>query len=217
MFLIFPLAAASDEGCWEQGEGLDAATSPFSYRPVPAKVSDVMLYASLTAGVGTPLVMDVRDTFGGRFAWRRTVGAVGATGVAMGSAFVAKAAVCRPRPYTYDPDGDYAAGDDHASFFSGHTTAAAVGSFSLATLAWIESGKDPAVAGFAFGGATAWTATMGALRVSAGKHYLSDVVLGGVIGAAAGVGFPLLVDALDVQANAQVSSNQVLLTVGGSW
>jgi membrane-associated phospholipid phosphatase len=209
-------ALAADASCWPQGRGLDAAMSPFAYRQAPAVVSDALLYTSLIGAVAVPVALDTRDSLGGTLSLSRSVSGLGATGLTLGSTFLTKSLVCRPRPYTYDPANTHHEDDDRASFFSGHTASAAVGSFSVATFAWLESGRDPLVAGIAFGSAGVWTATMGGLRVAAGKHYLSDVLVGGAVGAAAGVGIPLIAAEL-VRPATTVQTAPVVLSVGGSW
>ena len=62
--------------------------------------------------------------------------------------------------------------------------------------------------------AALWTGTMGAMRMAAGKHYLSDVLLGGASGALAGALVPLAID----QTRAPGSTTAPLVfEVGGAW
>ena len=73
------------------------------------------------------------------------------------------------------------------SFFSGHSTLTFAAAFAAGTIAK-ERGYKSATAAYAFGvlgaGLTAY------LRVGAGKHYLSDVLLGAAVGSAVGILVP---------------------------
>lgn len=105
-----------------------------------------------------------------------------------------KAVVRRPRPYVRDflPDlNPEVTREDRASFFSGHTSGAAVGGFFFARVfsdyfpnsklkpyAWIAGAGLPALTGY--------------LRVKAGRHYPSDVVVGYLVGGLIGYGIPAL-------------------------
>lgn len=108
-----------------------------------------------------------------------------------------KTAVRRPRPDAYRPDRDPGAGEDSRdaqAFYSGHASTA----FSLGTAAtvtfWRRHPRGPArwiVAGayFALASATA------ALRVAAGQHFPTDVMVGAAAGTAVGAAVPLLHEA----------------------
>lgn len=121
---------------------------------------------------------------------------------------VIKVAVSRPRPYTalafQQAEPEAYAGDTiqedlseeghhdaYKSFPSGHTSSAGAATFAVATLVWRDlssRGAKPWVAGAAYGGAAALTATAGWLRVEAGFHHPTDVIAGGLLGAAIGTG-----------------------------
>jgi len=79
--------------------------------------------------------------------------------------------------------------DNNLSFFSGHTAEA----FALAT-AWgtvgTMRGYRWAPLAWSVGGVLATTTAY--LRIAADRHWLTDVVVGAVVGAAVGVGVPLL-------------------------
>lgn len=105
-----------------------------------------------------------------------------------------KSLVRRPRPYVYNPDVPaelLQKRDARMSFFSGHTSTAASFCFLTAsmiqeysnnktvkTVGWIAAGVLPAV--------------MGYLRMKAGKHFFSDVLVGYAAGAGIGIALPLL-------------------------
>jgi membrane-associated phospholipid phosphatase len=104
-----------------------------------------------------------------------------------------KSAVLRNRPYVYNPNAPMHLKHDRdarLSFFSGHTstsasfcffTASMVQAYSsnrtVKTLTWIGAAVVPAVTGY--------------LRMRAGKHFFSDVLVGYAAGAAIGLGVPL--------------------------
>ena len=95
-----------------------------------------------------------------------------------------KHAVRRPRPYTYEQrEGTV---DDDLSFYSGHTTLAAAA--TMFTARSLDLTGDLGTGGriAAYGGAALLTAAVGTLRVAAGKHFPSDVLVGAAVGAAIG-------------------------------
>jgi membrane-associated phospholipid phosphatase len=122
-------------------------------------------------------------------------------GEALGANFLLNAAakylVQRPRPYTYNPAAEvqqYAeaqGADSHVSFYSGHSAmsfgAAVAGSYLFAVSTTDEKAR-----------ATLWgvelalaTATAN-LRVRAGKHFYSDILVGALIGTGVGFAVPYL-------------------------
>lgn len=116
------------------------------------------------------------------------------TGLALNS--TAKLAFPRPRPYSYALDANgarsaEARSDWNVSFYSGHAStafsSAVAGSYLFAERLqtrewrWLLWGSE-----FALAAATA------NLRVRAGKHYYSDVLVGALAGATLGISIPLL-------------------------
>lgn len=107
---------------------------------------------------------------------------------------ITKTLVKRKRPFVYNPEvslGRKMGSSAQKSYFSGHTSTAAVASFFFAKVfadlypnsphkrwVWVASASLPAVVGF--------------LRVRSGRHYLSDVVSGYAVGALTGVLIPHL-------------------------
>jgi undecaprenyl-diphosphatase len=107
----------------------------------------------------------------------RRAGAVGLTGL-VGAALVNGAIKCsfpRGRPNECGSARDWGAGAEGRSFPSGHAGSA----FAAATAIACTAG-DPLVAGAALGCAT----MLSAGRVLRDRHWLSDVVIGAVIGTA---------------------------------
>jgi membrane-associated phospholipid phosphatase len=155
-----------------------------------AKISD----ATLAATIAAPLVYmtnpHVDDATGDRYV---IYGETLAVDLALVQ--VAKYLIQRPRPYVYNKDaGEYtkASGDDAwVSFYSSHAAmtfgAATAGAYLLGASGASKGEREVAWgAGFAAAGATA------NLRVRAGKHFYSDVIVGGLVGIGVGYAVPAL-------------------------
>ncbi|QAA81159.1 phosphatase PAP2 family protein [Aequorivita sp. H23M31] len=102
----------------------------------------------------------------------------------------------RSRPYVYDNSGD--TDDDRRflnngqrSFYSGHVAATATATFFAAK---VYTDFHPNVQGkvFIWAGAATLPAAVGILRMEAGQHFLTDVLLGYVLGASTGILVPEL-------------------------
>ncbi|WKN31783.1 phosphatase PAP2 family protein [Porifericola rhodea] len=107
---------------------------------------------------------------------------------------LSKVLVSRPRPFTHNGDVDFmdrTAEDNNLSFFSGHTSyTAAISFFSAQILSqYID---NPTTRNLIWAGAIAWPAATGYFRYKAGKHYVTDVLTGYVVGAALGYFIPRL-------------------------
>jgi hypothetical protein len=96
----------------------------------------------------------------------------------------------RPRPFVYgckDPQDR----DSRLSFYSGHTalsfTAAVAGSYLLGAAT-----DDKAARATLWGTEIALASATANLRIRAGKHYYSDVIIGALVGIATGVFVPRL-------------------------
>jgi len=148
-------------------------------------VSDILLYGSLAVTSGTV------TTWGLRHEDNLVPLQIYAEAFGINSAitFTLKHAFSRPRPYTYatTPNDEMQEAmqniDSTLSFPSGHTSLFAVSSFTTAAILapHVEHAR------WLYGGATLLTATMGGLRVGAGKHFPTDVLVGGILGAAVGI------------------------------
>ncbi len=105
-----------------------------------------------------------------------------------------KVIVKRNRPFTYNPDapfGDKGSVDARESFYSGHTTAAFASAMFLSTVFseyYPDSPLKPYVISLSFASALA----TGILRYEAGKHYPTDIIVGAIVGSAAGYLIPLI-------------------------
>jgi membrane-associated phospholipid phosphatase len=98
----------------------------------------------------------------------------------------------RPRPYTYRYLDDSQADDDwYVSFYSGHSStafsSAVAGSYLFA-----ESAPNRASRAAMWGVELTLASATAMLRIRAGKHYYSDVLVGMLVGIGLGVGVPVL-------------------------
>jgi|GEM_PF-308866 len=123
--------------------------------------------------------------------------------------------VNRSRPYVYDNSGD--TGDDRRfknngqrSFYSGHVAATATATF-FAAKAFSDFNPDANGKVFVWAGAATLPAAVGVLRMEAGQHFLTDVLLGYVLGAGTGILVPELhkkkVENIDIYPSSGTSFN----------
>jgi len=156
-------------------------------------VSDVMVGAALAA----PLLLDALDVSRSGASWQgywEDMVVVAEALLANGAINeVVKTAASRPRPRIHDlPAGaGLSNADDYTSFYSAHTSNTfAVGMAYAFTYA--HRHPDDPMRWAVYGGAVAVGAGVGALRVAAGAHFPSDVIVGGLAGAAIGTIVPWL-------------------------
>ena len=98
----------------------------------------------------------------------------------------------RTRPFAYNPNTPVDERESTAarlSFLSGHTSTTAVMSFVTAKF-FSDFYPNSPLRPYFWGGATILTVTAGYLRYAGGKHFVTDVVAGGVVGAAIGILLP---------------------------
>jgi len=114
--------------------------------------------------------------------------------ITSGLTLLTKYSVRRARPYSYNQDAPLAKRlslDAKGSFFSGHTSLTAANTFFVAKVfsdyypdskwkpvVWVTAATVPAVTGY--------------LRIQAGRHFPTDVIVGYVVGAAVGYFTPHL-------------------------
>lgn len=182
--LAVPAAARADEPC--AVNALDClAVSQFS--ATADATSDALFVTSLALPVALELGRGLDDDSlrrGGAYA-----ASVGATALTAG---LVKITVQRDRPYTYHRHPSVVAytaaahGNDH-SFFSGHTSLSFAALTSGALLYQPTTTSARARAGV-WAGAGALGAATGVLRIRAGQHFPTDVMVGAVVGTAFGLG-----------------------------
>ena len=166
-----------------------------NWRPQVSKISDAVLYSSVVLPLTLGLENQMSQSYGDiSVLWLQTLS------LNFLVTNLTKVIVKRKRPYTYHPDHDLrrrinasekVRRNARLSFFSGHTsTTAAMTFFTAQTyndfypdsnsryVVWASSALIPAAVGF--------------MRVHAGKHYPSDVIVGYLVGAAIGILVPRL-------------------------
>jgi membrane-associated phospholipid phosphatase len=155
------------------------------------KVSDVMLYGSLAAPALLLFDSDINDNTGQLLALYVETMAITGTLFTMGSA-----AFPRTRPLVYDKSGavpmrEKTRANAQNSFFAGHTAAVSTVSFFTAKV-FHDYNPDSPLRPFVWAGAALVPAAVGYLRLEAGKHFLSDNLVGYGVGAAVGILVPQL-------------------------
>jgi membrane-associated phospholipid phosphatase len=109
----------------------------------------------------------------------------------------AKYLVQRPRPYVYSTDPavvrmvEGQEKDSHLSFFSGHSTLVFTAAVAGSYLYGAQRSDEASRAAF-WGVELAMASATASLRVRAGKHFYSDVILGALVGAGVGATVPRL-------------------------
>ncbi|HRI62282.1 MAG TPA: phosphatase PAP2 family protein [Saprospiraceae bacterium] len=174
----------------DQVAALDIADVPWfdlyatrHYSAAARKASDIMLFTSLAI----PALLFVDDDI------RHDAPEVG---VIIGEVFLLNTALTqltkelthRPRPFNYNPDvplDPKLERDARLSFFSGHTSTTAAMCFATAKI-WTDYHPDSGWKPVVWISATAIPLAVGFLRMEGGKHFLSDVLVGFVVGSATG-------------------------------
>ncbi len=159
------------------------------YSKIHGDASDFLIIASLTTPVAL-LSTDKNDWFTNGVMYLETIL------VANGLKETLKLAVNRPRPYIYSgsdnlPESDLNDGGWAKSFPSGHTTLA-FASATFLTYTFCRYFRNSPWRIPVSIGSYALATGVAVLRVSSGKHFLSDVLLGAAIGSAVGFLVPFL-------------------------
>lgn len=161
------------------------ATRQYSLRA--KKASDILLFSAVASPALLLLDTDIRRDA------PATVLLVGESMfLNLALTTLCKEIVRRPRPYTFNPEvplSEKLTRDARQSFFSGHTSMSAAATFSAARI-WSDYHPDSGWKPVVWITAAAVPATVGFLRVKAGKHYWSDVLTGFVVGSACGLVIP---------------------------
>ena len=168
--------------------GFDRSTVE-NWRPSSDKASDYIVYAS----AAMPLLMLAdrrarKDWLGLAFMY------VEVAGITIGLTELSKGVVSRARPYAYNPNAPMEqrlTADARMSFFSGHTSVAAAMCFLTAKVFSDYSDNRTAEA-LVWTAAVITPAVVGYLRVDAGQHFPSDVIIGYLVGGAIGTLIPEL-------------------------
>jgi hypothetical protein len=209
LLVLAPSAAAAQsgdphEGAWRGGvlfdeDARDALRlDSHEDRETAATVSDALLTTALLGTMGdaiaTPLALDHPQ-----LAWQAPAGLALALGLSMFLGDVVKSAVLRARPFEREcratPDAPRCQrGDSFMSFYSLHTGMAfTAAGFACAMQSSRSLHGDPFADATACGMTLALAAATGLLRVASDRHYLTDVLVGAVLGFVMGYVVPLLV------------------------
>lgn len=100
--------------------------------------------------------------------------------------------VHKSRPLVYNtsvPMEERMENDEQRSFYAGHTAATATASFFAAKV-FHDFNPDSPLRPYVWGAAAAVPALVGYLRIRSGKHFLTDNLIGYVLGAASGILIP---------------------------
>jgi len=172
--------------------------------------SDVLAYGGVPlAGLGADFFVSGRDAKAAG-----TDALIAAETAALAGLFgqAVKLAVARERPGTHPRDGS---SDEHASFYSGHTSAAFAVAVSLATCASLRGDRDAWVA---WAAGLPLAAAAGYLRIAADRHYLSDVLAGAGAGTLFGILVPRVLHSPGAASSPQPGATRLpALTFGGRF
>lgn len=203
---------------WDDTDTADSISSGLAFFFMPA------------ASVGLPTVAAAYDKHL-RYAPIDSLLISEATFVAADVNEMVKLIFARERPYVHYlphlPDGIQgltgSPSDANLSFYSGHTNVAFAMAASSTAVAFLRNYRlAPMVAGVQFASAV----SVGYLRIAADKHYLSDVMVGAILGSLIGAGVPFLFhhqSSVDQAQNATSTTPQALgvsstpLNFQGRW
>jgi membrane-associated phospholipid phosphatase len=198
----------------------DPSKIPFFDRIYPSNPSATLSTVGdglAIASAGLPLVL----LFGRSGEEMLTLGVMYLETLEIGYALdsLLKSAVVRYRPYAYSTTtpADFSDSEITASFPSSHATLA----FSAAVFTgyiFDELNPDSNLKVWVWASGLGVATVVSVFRVASGDHFLSDVVAGGVIGAASGILVPFIhqrLYAMKTQPSDAVSSVQLGLTAGG--
>lgn len=154
------------------------------------RASDVLVFAGLPAAMVANQLLSARAKGDWRAGFVDLLVVAEAAAIAQDLNQLTKFTVARERPFVHyaDPSRPHAP-DDDVSFFSGHTSFA----FALASSAGMVStlrGYDGAP--WVWGVGMTLAAGAGWLRMGGDMHWLTDVLVGAVVGTAVGAGLPWL-------------------------
>ncbi|OWY19522.1 PAP2 family protein [Sphingobacteriales bacterium UPWRP_1] len=159
------------------------------WHPGAQKASDVVLYGA----AALPLVL-LADAGMRRHTTKLALIGLETYLVNAAITTLTKELVQRRRPFVYNPAAPMnkkTAPDATSSFFSGHTSATAAASFMTAKM-YADYHPHSRYKPYVWAGAALLPAATAYLRIRGGKHYVTDVVTGYLVGAAVGMLVPQL-------------------------
>jgi membrane-associated phospholipid phosphatase len=160
-----------------------------------AAVASNVLIAPLLA---LPLAATAWDSHAGRQTWEAAAAEAFIYGEAMllssSLNLLVRSTQVHPRPLVYDEDlpaADRLSGEASGSFYSGHANAAFLSAVFFSYTYSLRH-PDSEHLGLIWAGSLGAATVVAGMRVSAGKHFPSDVLVGAGIGSLFGWGFPYL-------------------------
>jgi membrane-associated phospholipid phosphatase len=182
---FFKSSLAPAEARWYDPPGVDVSARAVLVwpNPAPAATTSDILVAAVPLGLGLWVFLEAEAAGGLRTAAEDLLVITEAITVAGALTTVTRYTTARIRPYAYYGQGT-GVPEDHLSFWSGHTTtafSAAAAAGYVAQLRGYESWPWIYAVGFTGAGAVAY------FRVAGDKHWMTDVVVGAVVGT--GIGF----------------------------
>ena len=167
------------------------------------RTSDALAFGVLPAAVAANAFLSARAAGDTSEGWVDLLIVAEAATLAANVNQLVKYTVGRQRPFVHyrnfdDPDRAPEP-DDNVSFYSGHSSLA----FSLATAAGtVSSMRGYKSAPWVWGIGLGLASTVAYLRVAGDKHYLTDVLVGAVVGSAMGIAIPRWLHGSEEQAPA---------------
>jgi membrane-associated phospholipid phosphatase len=152
-------------------------------------VSDFPFYGSFAMPFAMMLNKNVRSKAGQVFVLYVETMAVTGTLFTLANGYTTRA---RPMVYSNEVDmSDRTEANAQNSFFAGHTAATASATFFAAKV-FHDFNPDSPARPYVWAAAAAIPASVGYLRLKAGKHFLSDNLIGYTVGALSGILIPQL-------------------------
>ncbi len=108
--------------------------------------------------------------------------------------YLTKCTVKRPRPFVFNPSAPQELKLNKSarmSFFSGHTSLSFASAVFFSTT-YTDYSSDNQWNAVVWGSALTTASLVGYLRIRAGKHYVTDVIAGALVGSAIGYAVPII-------------------------
>lgn len=159
----------------------------YNYSNSASDLSDFLLYTCMASPLLLLSSSSIRTDFGivyGMYAESLLFG--------VASPAYGKGSIQRIRPYTYNPEvplDKKLSAESKKSFFSGHTTIAFTSVVFFSTI-YGKYYPDSQWKPYIWTGSLLLASTVGYLRIAAGSHFLTDVLVGAIVGTTIGYFIP---------------------------
>ncbi len=161
-----------------------------NWNPKIAKASDILLMASFAL----PLALLIKNDDIKNSSLKYGLMYLETLLITAGLTNIVKNIVDRPRPFTYNPSAPMdkkLEKDGLMSLFSGHTSFAFATSIFFAKV-FSDTHPNSKLKPYVWGSALVLASTVATMRVISGKHFLTDVIVGAIVGGAIGYIVPKL-------------------------